>query len=324
VRAARCEAFGGPENIRLREVPAPQARPGHVVVDVAAAAVNFPDLLFVADRYQVSLPVPFTIGSEFSGHVSAVGSDGGGFSVGDRVFGSVPSGAMAEQVLAPTRKIALVPAGLSMTEAAAFRITFTTAYLALVSAGRLEPGQWVVVLGAAGGVGTAAVDIAVRLGARVIAAASSPARLRACRSLGAEVCVDYTTEDLKARIKHATGAGADLVIDPVGDQWAEPALRALRWGGSFVTLGYAGGQIPRIPLNLVLLKNVTLRGLEMSTWVDRQPEEAARARAGLAKLVTQGLRPMISEVHDLQDVAAAYQRVEKRLAAGKVVIRVAG
>lgn len=322
MRAARCEAFGGPENIVLRDVATPDVRSGHLVVDVAAAAVNFPDLLFIADRYQISLPLPFTVGSEFAGRVAEVGADVEGFAVGDRVFGSVPSGAMAAQVLTPATKVSLVPAELSMIEAAAFRITYTTAYLALTSAGRIKPGQWVVVLGAAGGIGTAAVDIAVRLGARVIAVASSPARLQVCRGLGAEVCIDYRTEDLKARIKEVTGAGADLVIDPVGDRWADPALRAIRWGGRFVTLGFAGGDIPRIPLNLLLLKNVTVRGLEMSTWVERLPEEATRARAGLAELVAQGMRPSISEVHDLQDVVTAYQRVEQRLPTAKVVIHI--
>lgn len=323
MRAARCEEYGEPGNVVIRDIPAPVATPGHVVVDVAAAAVNFPDLLFIANRYQVSAPLPFTPGSEFAGRVAAVGDGVTGLSPGDLVSGTIFTGAMAEQVLVPARAVSPVPPGLSLTEAAAFRVTYLTAYHALVTAGELRPGQWVVVLGAAGGVGTATVDVAVRLGARVIAAASSPERLKVCAELGAEAGIDYVHEDLKQRIKDITGDGADLVIDPVGDRWAEPALRAIRWGGRFVTLGYAGGDIPRIPLNIVLLKNITVRGLELRTWTERLPEETERARDALARLVAGGMRPAVSEVHDLEDVGTALQRVADRVPTGKVVIRVA-
>ena len=323
MRAARCEEYGGPGNVVLRDIPSPVVTPGHVVVDVAAAAVNFPDLLFIADRYQVSAPLPFTPGSEFAGRVAAVGEGVAGLSVGDPVYGSVFTGAMAEQVLVPARSISLIPEGMSMVEAAAFRVTYLTAYHALVTAGGLEPGQWVVVLGAAGGVGSATVDVAVRLGARVIAAASSPERLAVCKELGADAGIDYVKEDLKQRIRDITGDGADIVVDPVGDRWAEPALRAIRWGGRFVTVGYAGGDIPRIPLNVVLLKNISVRGLELRTWTERLPEETARAREALADLVAQGMRPVVSEVHQIEDVAVALQRVSDRVPTGKVVIRVA-
>lgn len=323
MRAARVEAYGGPEDVVIRDVPAPEVLPGQVVVDVAAAALNFPDLLLIADRYQVSAPLPFTPGSEFAGRVAVVGAGVTGLAVGDPVHGSVFSGALAEQVLAPATAVSPIPAGLSMVEAAAFRVTYLTAYHCLVTIGELAPEQWVVVLGAAGGVGSAAVDIAVRLGARVIAAASSPERLAVCKDLGAEACIDYTTEDLKLRIKEITGGGADLVVDPVGDRWAEPALRAIRWGGRFVVVGFAGGEIPRIPLNLVLLKNITVRGIELRTWSVRLPEETARAREGLATLVAQGMRPLVSEVHDLDDVAVALRRVADRAPTAKVVIRVA-
>ena len=323
MRAARCEEYGEPGTVVIRDIPAPVATAGHVVVDVAAAAVNFPDLLFIANRYQVSAPLPFTPGSEFAGRVAAVGEGVTGLSPGDLVYGTVFTGAMAEQVQVPARAVAPVPPGLSLTEAAAFRVTYLTAYHALVTAGRLQPGQWVVVLGAAGGVGTATVDIAVRLGARVIAAASSPERLKVCAGLGAEAGIDYVSEDLKQRIKEITGDGADLVVDPVGDRWAEPALRAIRWGGRFVSVGYAGGEIPRIPLNIVLLKNITVRGLELRTWTERLPEETARALNALTELVAGGMRPSVSEVHQLEDVAAALQRVAERRPTGKVVIRLA-
>jgi NADPH2:quinone reductase len=181
-----------------------------------------------------------------------------------------------------------------------------------------------VVLGAAGGVGTATVDVATRLGGRVIAAASSAERLKVCADLGAEAGIDYVSEDLKQRIRDIAGEGADLVIDPVGDRWAEPALRAIRWGGRFVTVGYAGGDIPRIPLNIVLLKNITVRGIELRTWTQRLPEETARGRQVLTGLVAAGMRPAVSEVHDLADIGTALRRVAGRLPSGKVVIRVAG
>jgi NADPH2:quinone reductase len=322
MRAARCEEYGGPEGVVIRDIPSPEVTPGHVLVDVAAAAVNYPDLLLIANKYQISAPLPFTPGSEFAGHVAAVGEGVTGLSAGDLVYGSNFNGAMAEQVLVPARAVAPVPPGLSLTEAAAFRVTYLTAYHSLVTVGELRPGQWVVVLGAAGGVGTATVDVAVRLGARVIAAASSAERLKVCADLGAEAGIDYVNEDLKTRIREITGDGADLVVDPVGDRWAEPALRAIRWGGRFVTVGYAGGDIPRIPLNIVLLKNITVRGVELRTWTERLTEETARALQALTELVAGGMRPAVSEVHDLADVGTALRRVADRLPTGKVVIRV--
>ncbi len=323
MRAARCEEYGGPDKVVIRDIPKPEVTADHVVVDVAAAAVNYPDLLFIANRYQVSAPLPFTPGSEFSGRVAAVGEGVTGLSVGDLVYGSNFNGAMAEQLLVPARAVSPIPEGLSMVEAAAFRVTYLTAYHALVTAGGVQPGQWVVVLGAAGGVGTATVDVAARLGARVIAAASSPERLKVCEKLGAEASIDYVKEDLKQRIRDITGEGADLVVDPVGDHWAETALRAIRWGGRFVTIGYAGGDIPQIPLNVILLKNITVRGLELRTWTERLPEETAQGRAALTDLVAQGMRPFVSEVHELEDIGTALQRVADRAATGKVVIRVA-
>ncbi|MFE5027494.1 NADPH:quinone oxidoreductase family protein [Streptomyces sp. NPDC056656] len=320
MRAARCEVYGGPADIVVRDIEAPEAGPGTVLVDVAAAAVNFPDLLFIADRYQVSVPLPFTPGSEFAGRVAALGEGVEGFEIGDRVHGSVTTGAMAEQVVAPAASVSRVPEGLTMAEAASFRVSYLTAYHSLVTAGELEPDQWVVVLGAAGGVGAACVDLAVRLGAQVIAVASSPERLEVCRGLGARAGIDYSREDLKQRIKEITGEGAHLVVDPVGDRWSEPALRATRWGGRFVTIGFAGG-IPSIPLNLVLLKNITVRGVELRTWTQRLPEETARAREHLAELVAQGMRPYVSEVHPLEKVGDALQRVADRVHTGKIVVR---
>jgi len=306
----------------MRDVPDVSPGPGEVVVAVAAAGVNFPDVLTIADKYQVSTPLPFTPGSEFAGRVSALGEGVTGLSVGEEVMGSAIAGAFAEQVVAPAASLSPVPAGLDMVHAAAFRVAYATAYHSLVTFGGLEPDQWVVVLGAAGGVGTAAVDIAARMGARVVAAASSAERLAVCARLGAAAGVDYSCEDLKLRVKEITGTGADLVIDPVGGRYSEQALRAIRWGGCFVCVGFAAGDIPRIPLNLVLLKNVVVRGMEIRSLQANLPHAVKAAERDLAALVADGMRPMVSQVFDLTDTATALSRVADRQATGKIVIRI--
>jgi NADPH2:quinone reductase len=236
-------------------------------------------------------------------------------------MGSAATGAFATQVLTDPTLLAPIPPGLSTDEAAAFRVTYQTAYHALVTVGAVRPGDWVVVLGAAGGVGTAAVDVAVRLGARVLAAASSQERLDVCRQLGAEATVDYSTEDLKVRIKEVTGRGADVVIDPVGGLYSEQALRSTTWGGRFVCLGFASGEIPRIPLNLVLLKGVIVRGMELRTIAEHVPGSAALADQALAALVADGMKPVVSQVFPLDQVAEAMEQVSQRKATGKVVLR---
>ncbi|GAB2982208.1 NADPH:quinone oxidoreductase [Amycolatopsis acidiphila] len=316
-----CENYGPPSALRLREVPDPQAKPGEVVVAVLAAAVNFPDVLTIADRYQVHVRLPFIPGSEFAGRVLGVGEGVTGFASGDEVMGSTHTGAFCEQVAVPATALRPVPPGLSLTEAAAFGVTFSTAYHALTTIGEMSAGDWIVVLGAAGGVGTAAVDLAARLGARVIAAASTPERVAIGRELGAEAGIAYDHEDLKARIREITGgAGADVVVDPVGGPYSEQALRSVRWGGRFVCVGFAAGQIPRIPLNLVLLKGVQVRGFEIRTLADHRPEEVARSWPELAKLTAAGLRPRISDVLPLADTATALERVAARQARGKIVV----
>ncbi|HEY9565893.1 MAG TPA: NADPH:quinone oxidoreductase family protein [Nocardioides sp.] len=320
MRAVRCEAYGEPETLVLRELPDLTARPGQVVVDIHAAALNFPDVLTVADRYQVSTPVPFTPGSEFAGVVREVGDGVTEWSPGDRVLGARAVGAFAEQIAVSPADLRAVPDGLDLVHAAAFQVTFSTAYHSLVTAGGLQPGEWVVVLGASGGVGSATVDVAHRLGARVLAAASDLVRLELATRLGADAVIDYSTEDLKARIKEITGGGAALVVDPVGGEYAEQALRAIRWGGRFVSVGFAAGEVPRIPLNLVLLKNVTVRGMELRSWNQRMPEAFAAADAELARLVAEGMRPEVSRTHPLAETAQALAGVAGRRALGKTVI----
>ncbi|MBV6756177.1 NADPH:quinone oxidoreductase family protein [Rhodococcus opacus] len=320
MRAVRCETHGEPESLTVRELPEPVAGTGQAVVRVDAAAVNYPDALIVADRYQVSAPTPFTAGSEFAGTVLSVGPGVENVAPGDTVMGASFTGAFAEQIVVSEATLSPIPHGLSMIDAAAFGVTYRTAYHALVTIGEMRPGDWVTVLGAAGGVGTACVDIATRLGGRVIAAASSRERIEFCRRLGAVEGISYQSENLKERIKTITGSGADIVIDPVGGAHAEQAIRATAWGGRYVCVGFANGEIPRIPMNLVLLKGAILRGFEIRTLADHRPDAVAEATVELARLISEGMRPHVSEVFGLDDAPRALGLIQNRAVRGKVVI----
>ncbi len=321
MRAARCLAYGPPSTVVVAEVPDPVASVGQVVVDVAAAAVNFPDVLVVADKYQITIPVPFTVGSEFAGTVRAVGGGVGNLSVGDRVMGSALFGAFAEQVAVSAASLRTVDPAIDLYTAAASGVAHCTAYHALRSVARVQPGEWAVVLGAAGGVGLAAVELGAALGARVVAAASSSEKLALCLQRGAEAGVNYNTEDLKVRIKEITGGGADVVVDPVGGSSAEQALRALGWGGRFVTVGFASGEIPRIPLNLVLLKGVWVSGFTMEGFARHQAGDRERDLAELAELARAGRAvPYISATYPLDQVGRALSDLSERRATGKVLV----
>ncbi|WP_405538835.1 NADPH:quinone oxidoreductase family protein [Streptomyces sp. NBC_00075] len=324
MRAARCTEYGPPAGLGVVELDDTEPGPGEVLVHVHAAAVNFPDVLLVADRYQVPAPLPFTPGSEFAGVVAALGPGVTGPPVGSPVAGAVLTGAFAEQVVVPVTGLRPVPEGLDMVHAAAFHVTYATAYHALTTVGQGAAGEWVAVLGAAGGVGSAAVDVATRLGMRVVAAASSEERLAVVRKLGAVAGVDYVREDLKTRLRELTDGGVHLVVDPVGGDHAEAALRALRRGGRFVTVGYADGKIPRIPLNLVLLKDAVVRGFEIRMLRQYAPDAVAAGDRALAAMVRDGMRPLVSRVHPLADVAAALTDVAERRTTGKVVIDMTG
>jgi NADPH:quinone reductase-like Zn-dependent oxidoreductase len=306
----------------LDDVPEPVPAPGQLLVRVHAAAVNFPDVLFIAGKYQVKIPPPFIPGNEIAGEVIAVG-DGASFSPGQRVAGTT-FGAFAEQALLDSTQATLVPDDADLASAAAFGVTYRTAYHALRSTAAVTQGDWVVVLGAAGGVGLAAVDLGVAMGARVLAAASSPQKLELCRQRGAEAIVDYDREDLKLRIRELTGDAARVVLDPVGGSYSEPALRGLARGGTFVTLGYAAGTIPAIPLNLILLKDICVRGMEIRTFMSEHPDEFVRDIDELTQLFAAGtVRPYIGARFPLSEAPAALRHVADRKVLGKVVIDVA-
>lgn len=321
MRALRCNEWGEPEALAVEELPDPVAGAGQAVVRIHAAAVNFPDVLICANRYQVSIPPPFTPGSEFAGEVESVGEGVEGLSVGDRVYGGAFVGCFAERILTDAAALRRIPGGVDFAGAAAHRVVYSTSYHALRSVGEAGTGDWVAVLGAAGGVGLAAVDLARHLGARVVACASSDEKLAACRDHGAEATINYAREDLKERLKEVTGGGADVVIDPVGGPLSEQALRATRWGGRFVTVGFASGEIPRIPLNLVLLKGVVVKGFEIRTFGEHAPEATARDDRELEELFQAGkLRVHVGARFPLDRAAEALRLVADRGAVGKVVV----
>ena len=321
MKALRCTQYGNPDGLTVVQVPQPVPGPGEVLVDVAAAAVNYPDVLMVQDRYQMSVPVPFTPGSEFAGTVCGVGDGVDGVALGDLVMGAVITGAFAEFLCVDAAALTRVPEGLDAETAAAGTVAMRTAYHSLVTIGGVNAGDRVVVLGAGGGVGSACIQIATRLGATVIAAVSTSERARWCRELGADHTIVYSVEPLKDRIKEITGSGADLVIDPVGGKYSEQALRATSWGGRFVVVGFADGEIPRIPLNLVLLKGVIVRGFEIRTLADHMPDDVAEGDRRLSRLYAEGLRPAVTETVPLEQAADVLERVRTRDVTGKVVIR---
>jgi len=320
MRAAWCAGFGDSGAVGVRDVPRPVPASGQALVRVRAAAVNFPDVLMVAGRYQVRVEPPFVPGTELAGEV--VDAPAGPLSPGTRVTATVRSGAFAEFAAVDVGDLRPLPAELDFVTGAAYRVTYTTAYHALITIGAAQPGQVVAVLGAAGGVGLATVDVAHRLGLRVIAAASSAARLALCRAYGADDTIDYSGEPLKERLKELAPHGVDVIVDPVGGEFAEAALRAIAWGGRFVTVGYASGTIPRIPLNLVLLKGAQIRGFEMRGIAAHAPGAIEACDATLNRLVQQGLRPHVSATFALDEVAAALETVANRTVLGKVVVAV--
>lgn len=318
MRAAVCPAYGPPEVVRVEELPPPPLEAGKVRVRVGAAAVNFPDVLVIANEYQISVPAPFVPGSEFAGVVEEVADDVADLVPGDRVTGTGIVGAFAEEVVAAAAGLARIPDGVDDRRAAAFGVAYRTAYHTLRSFAGLKPGDELVVLGAGGGVGLAAVQLGVLLGASVTAVASSTAKLDAAASHGARNLVNHKEGELRKALRAALPDGADAVLDPVGGDLSEPALRSLRRGGRFVTIGYASGVIPRIPLNLVLIKGVRILGFQFQ---DVPPDEFRRNEEELAGLLTtHPALPHISATFGLGDTAKALRQVADGQAIGKVLI----
>jgi len=321
MRAAVCPEYGPPEVVRIEELPSPPLASGQARVRVGAAAVNFPDVLLVADRYQVSVPPPFVVGSEFAGVVVDVAGDTSEVAVGDRVTGTGMFGAFAEEIVVAANGLAPIPEGIDDRSAAAFGVAHRTAYHTLRSVARVTSGDSLIVLGAGGGVGLAAVQLGALLGAEVTAVASSAEKLDAARLYGARHLVNHRAHELRAALREALPDGADAVVDPVGGDLSEPALRSLRRGGRFVTVGYASGVIPRVPLNLVLVKGVAVLGFQFQ---DLAPDEFARNENELRDLLTAGkVSPHIGAVYPLDEAPAALRHVADGKAVGKVLIDLA-
>jgi len=324
VRAAVCPGYGPPEVVGLEELASPELGAAQARVRVHAAAINFPDVLIVADRYQLTVPTPFVPGSEFAGVVEAVAEGVTAVAPGDRVSGTVLVGAFAEEVAVDAGALRRVPEGIDLRVAAAFGVAHSTAYHALRSVARIQPGEELVVLGAGGGVGLAAVQLGAALGATVTAVASSQEKLDAAAAQGATHRLNPRSTDLRQALRERLPDGADVVVDPVGGALAEPALRSLRWGGRFVTVGYASGEIPKIPLNLVLLKGATILGFEFRSFAEHAPEAFRRNEAELLSLLVEGrIAPYVGASFPLADVAAALRYVADGKAVGKVLIDVA-
>jgi NADPH2:quinone reductase len=321
VRAAICASYGPPEVVTVEDVPSPPLGPQQARVRVHAAAVNFPDVLIVANQYQVSVPTPFVPGSEFAGAVVEIGADVTRIAIGDHVYGTGIAGAFAEEAVLDAAFLQPVPAGVALRVAAAFGVAHRTSYHVLRSVARLAPGEELIVLGAGGGVGLAAVQLGVVMGANVTAIASSTEKLEVAAAYGATRLIDHSSGNLRQQLRDQLPGGADVVVDPVGGDLAEPALRALHWGGRFVTVGYASGEIPRIPLNLVLLKGIEIVGFEFRSFAEHNPEATARNEAELTELLASGrIAPHIGAAFPLDETAAALQWVADGKAIGKVIL----
>jgi NADPH:quinone reductase len=321
VRAVRCHELTGASGLRVDEIDPLEPASGEVVIDVLAAGVNFPDVLVTQGKYQFQPSLPFCPGSEVAGRVRAVGEGVTRVGPGDRVAATMLSGAFAEQAVAPEASVMKLPAGVDEVTAAGFLVTYGTAYHALAERAELSAGDSVLVLGAAGGVGLAAVEVAKVLGARVIAAASSPEKLEICRDHGADESIDYSREDLKDRAKTLSNGGVDVVVDPVGGDFAEPALRAMAWKGRYLVLGFAAGKIPSVPLNLPLLKGSSIVGVFWGVAVARDPDRNRKNVEQLLAWLAEGrLRPHISARLPLERAGEAIDLLDRRQATGKVVL----
>ncbi|HET6966544.1 MAG TPA: NADPH:quinone oxidoreductase family protein [Acidimicrobiales bacterium] len=323
MRAVLCKRFGGPEVLELGEVDEPVAGKGQVLVEVRACSVNFPDLLMIQDLYQYKPELPFVPGSEVAGVVVEVGEGVDRFSPGDRVLGSsLFVGGLAERAALAADTTVAIPDDVGYEDAAGLLYAYGTSHHALKDRARLQPGESLLVLGAAGAVGLAAVEIGKVMGARVIAAASTDEKLELCRRYGADETINYSTEDLKTRVRELTGGeGADVVYDPVGGAYSEQALRSTAWKGRFLVIGFAAGEIPRVPLNLALLRGCSIVGVFWGSFVYREPDHH---RANVVEMVDwwrQGkLRPHTSAVYPLDRASEALSDLAERRAMGKVVV----
>ena len=322
MKALLCKEYGPPEQLVLDDIVLPEPGEGQVVIQVKACGVNFPDSLIIQGKYQFKPEMPFVPGSDVAGIVTKVGPGVTRTKVGDAVFGVLGWGGFAEQVVADESKLIPLPPNFDFTMAAAFAMTYATSYYALKDRAKLQAGETLLVLGAAGGVGLAAVELGKVMGAKVIAAASSDEKLAVCRRYGADEVINYSNEDLKARLKTLTGGqGVNVVYDPVGGPYSEMALRNTAWEGRFLVIGFTNGEIPRIPLNLTLLKGCSIVGVFFGSFAARDPKASMRNFQQLLSWLNEGtIKPLISETYSLENAAHAIKRITDRQAVGKLVV----
>ncbi|MEQ8403569.1 MAG: NADPH:quinone oxidoreductase family protein [Oceanicaulis sp.] len=322
MRALVCKDFAPYDQLKVEDVPEPDLGEGMVMIDVKAAGVNFPDILLVEGKYQMKPPTPFVPGMEAAGVVSKLGEKVQGVEEGQRVIVATMLGAFAEKVPAHFSQIVPMPDSMSYEEGAALTTIYGTSYHALKDRAKLKEGETVLVLGAAGGVGIATVQLAKAMGANVIAAASSDEKLAFAKENGADETVNYSTEDLKAKVKELTGGkGVDVVYDPVGGDFAEPALRASGWDARYLVVGFASGPIPKIPLNLALLNSRNIMGVFWGAWVGREPKANAQNMKEIFDFFEAGkIKPQISASYPLDDVQKAFEDLMERRVKGKVVL----
>lgn len=323
MKAVLCSRFGGPDDLEIRDIPPPVAGAGEAVVAVRAAALNFFDTLLIAGKYQLKPPFPFSPASEFAGVVDSVGSGVTALAPGDRVVGSMGSGAARERVAVKVERLVQLPDRLDFDRAAGLTVTYGTTVHALKDRAQLKPGETLAVLGAAGGTGLAAVELGKLMGARVIACASSADKLAFARRHGADETVNYGEEDLKEALRRVTdGRGVDVIYDPVGGAYAEAAIRSIAWGGRFLVIGFAAGEIPKLPLNLVLLKGCDVRGVFWGQFTERHPEKHRANMAELVQWCADGkLSAHVHAVYPLEKTAEALKVLADRKAMGKILLR---
>ena len=323
MKAILCRHFCTPDELELADLPEPETGPGQALVRIKAAALNFFDTLIIAGKYQHKPPIPFSPAAEFSGVVERVGPGVTAVAPGDRVMGNIGWGAAREAVAAPADELVKIPAALDFDRAAGLTVTYGTTLYALRERAALKPGETLVVLGASGGTGLAAIEIGKIMGARVVACASSDDKLDFARAHGADATVNYATEDLRGALKTIGGErGIDVVYDPVGGPYAEPAVRSLGWEGRYLVVGFAAGEIPKLPLNLVLLKSCDIRGVLWGAWVRREPLAQRALMTDIVGWCAEGkLSAHVHAVYPLSETAAALKAIADRKVMGKILLR---
>ena len=325
MRAILCKELGPANTLVIDDIPSPEPGKGQVKVRVKAAGLNFPDTLIIEGKYQIKPELPFSPGGEMAGEVLAVGEGVQRFKPGQRVMGLTGYGAFAEEILVPENQLIPVPDGMNDHTAAAFSMVYGTSYHALKQRANIQPGETLLVLGASGGVGLAAVELGKAMGATVIACASSEEKLAVAKEAGADDLINYAEEDLKDALKQRYPKGVDVIYDPVGDKFTEAAIRNMAWNGRFLIVGFAAGDIPKIPANLALLKGCSIVGVFWGAFTQKEPQTNIQNIMELMQLFNQGkINPRISQVFPFEDYEQALAALTSRTAKGKVVLDVAG